>query len=100
MTENLTAVDESIPDAREKRLKRLRYQSWHRGCKETDVILGNYCDQYLDSLSDEEIDLYEAFLNEDDWDIFNWVAYDQWPENKAFHPLVQTLRGFRGFLSY
>ena len=55
------------------RLKRLLYQSLHRGCKETDMILGNFATKYLHSFTDEEIDLYEAFINEKDWDIYAWI---------------------------
>jgi len=53
--------------------KRLLYQSIHRGCKETDTILGNFAIKYLDKLTDEEIDLYENFINEKDWDIYAWI---------------------------
>lgn len=83
-----------------KRLKRLRYQSWHRGCKETDVILGNYCDQFLHTLSAEQIDLYEALLEEDDWDIWQWVAYGETPPKAKFIPLIETLRDFHAYASY
>lgn len=58
---------------KEIRLKRLLYQSLHRGCKETDMILGNFASQYLYKLTDAEIDLYENFINEKDWDIYAWV---------------------------
>lgn len=61
----------------ETRRKRLLYQSLHRGCKETDMILGNFATKYLEKLSDEEIDLYEKFLNETDWDIYAWVVGSQ-----------------------
>lgn len=85
---------------RENRLKRLRYQSWHRGCKETDVVLGNYCDAELAMLSDTELDLYEQLLNEDDWDIWQWVAYNTTPPNPEFLPLIEKLRIFRGYAAY
>lgn len=57
------------------RLRRIRYRSWHRGCKETDVILGNFADQALHSLNKpEELDAYEALLDEQDVDIWNWLS--------------------------
>ena len=59
---------------RENRLKRLLYQSIHRGCKETDALLGKFARKYLMDFSDEEIDQYEAFINEDDWDIYAWMV--------------------------
>jgi len=56
------------------RKKRLLYQSFHRGCKETDAILGNFARKYLDEFNDEELDLYESFISEDDWDIYAWLT--------------------------
>jgi antitoxin CptB len=55
-------------------LNRLRYRSNHRGCKETDVVLGQYCASYLETLSDEDLHLFEAFLEEDDSDIWAWLV--------------------------
>lgn len=55
--------------------KRLRYQSWHRGCKETDDILGPFADIWLPKV--EETKRFEALLEEDDWDIYRWLTAQQ-----------------------
>lgn len=74
--------------------KRLLYQSWHRGCKETDIMLGRFAQTYLDKFDNEEIELYESFINEDDWNIFNWLTgklpFPDEHENKV----TQLLRAF------
>lgn len=85
---------------RDVRIKRLRYQSWHRGCKETDVVLGNYCDAHLEGLSDAELDLYESFLEEDDYDIWQWIAYDKQPAKPEYGDLIDTLRHFRDYAAF
>lgn len=59
---------------RDTRIKRLLYQSDHRGCKETDFLLGNFAKKYLLNFSDNEIDLYEKFIMENDWDIYAWLT--------------------------
>lgn len=87
-------------DMREKRLKRLRYQSWHRGCKETDAVLGNYFDVHSHEWDDGFITLYEALLEEQDWDIWQWVAYDEAPPNPNFLPIIEKLRAFHDYASY
>jgi len=56
------------------RLKRLTYRSWHRGCKETDQILGRFADARLETLQPLFIDAYEQLLDEDDADIWNWLT--------------------------
>lgn len=63
-----------MPDTIEKRIKRLYYQSWHRGCKETDLLLGRFADVALPKLNAEELDQYEALLAEDDGHIWKWFA--------------------------
>ncbi len=82
------------------RFKRLRYQSWHRGCKETDVILGNYFDTHAADLTEDELTLYEELLDEDDWDIWKWVAYDIAPPKDKFLPLIERLRAFHEYASF
>lgn len=56
------------------KIKYLIYQSAHRGCKETDIILGQFCTEYVRSFSKEDIVAYEALLNENDIDIYNWYT--------------------------
>lgn len=54
--------------------KRLLYRSAHRGCKETDILLGNFAISELDSMSDLELKTYEKLLEVDDVDIYNWLT--------------------------
>jgi antitoxin CptB len=58
----------------DNRIKRILYQSIHRGCKETDAILGKFALKYLHTFNPEEVDMYEAFIGEDDWDIYAWIS--------------------------
>ncbi len=54
--------------------KRLLYRSAHRGCKETDILLGNFAISELDSMSDLELKTYEKLLEVNDVDIYNWLT--------------------------
>lgn len=62
------------PLPRELWLKRLRYRSWHRGCKETDLVLGRFCDRMLETMNEAQLTLFETLLDEDDADIWNWLT--------------------------
>lgn len=64
----------SVNHAEEAHLKRLRMRSWRRGIKEMDLILGPFSDVSLVGLSPEELTLYEAMLNENDHDLYQWVT--------------------------
>ena len=66
-----------------ERIKRLRYRSWHRGCKETDLILGQFSETGLAALAPALLDTYEALLEEDDADIWNWIIGKDVPQRYA-----------------
>ena len=54
--------------------KRLKIQSWRRGMKEMDLILGNFIDKNIDTLTHDEIADYERLLLQDDQLIFAWFC--------------------------
>lgn len=58
---------------RERRIKKLLFQSRHRGTREADFLLGGFAERYLAELSDGEIDTFERLLSEPDPDIVDWV---------------------------
>lgn len=60
-------------ETRENRIKRLKMRSWRRGTKEMDMILGPFSDTEIDSMSDTELDLYDALLWENDQELYTWV---------------------------
>lgn len=60
----------------EARLRKLRMRSWRRGTKEMDLILGPYADAHLAAMEPARLDLFEALLDENDQDLYYWVAGD------------------------
>ena len=77
-------------EEREARLKRLRIRSWRRGTREMDLILGRFWDTEGAALDDVTLDLYEALLEENDHDIYLWVA-GRAPVPGRFAPLIRRL---------
>ncbi len=55
------------------RRKRLRYRAWHRGTKESDIILGSFADAHLATLDAEGLDAFESLLDVPDPEIYDWV---------------------------
>lgn len=53
--------------------KKLYHRSRFRGCKETDIILGDFAASFLAEMNDAELYLYENLLEEDDGNIYKWV---------------------------
>lgn len=58
----------------ETRKKRLKYQCWHRGMKEVDLIFGNFADSYLADMSEAEVSELEGLLQEPDQEIYEWLT--------------------------
>jgi antitoxin CptB len=75
-------------------IKRLKYRSWHRGCKETDLILGNFSDTELEKMTEGQLQVYEALLEEDDAHIWDWLNGKAAPTNPAYLPLLEILKDY------
>jgi len=89
------ANDPRPPETRDVRLKRLRHQSWRRGTREMDLILGQFADTQLGELKADDLDGYEALMEENDWDLYYWVTGAR--ETPALHAhLVDRIGAFHG----
>jgi antitoxin CptB len=77
---------------KEIRLKRLYFRSAHRGSKETDLVLGPFAKAHLERMSDAALDEYEAFLEENDNDIWDWVSGKCLPEGGRYGALIAALK--------
>lgn len=76
---------------RELLIKRLAFRSWHRGCKETDLILGNFADVKLAALDDAQLAIYDQLLGNDDDIIWRWLTdKEQAPEE--FSEIISMLK--------
>ncbi len=91
---NQTSMNAPLP--RELWLKRLTYRSWHRGCKETDLILGTYCARRLEALDAPQLALFEALLDEDDSDIWAWLTGKTACPKREYEPLLAEMRQING----
>jgi len=58
---------------RQTRLKRLHFRAHHRGTKEADLLIGGFFDANGQGWNDDEIDLFEALIEEQDVDIMAWA---------------------------
>ncbi len=54
--------------------KRVLYRSTHRGCRETDILVGKFVEANIQSLSAAELRLIEDLLEESDNDIYQWLT--------------------------
>lgn len=79
----------------EDRRKRLRYRSWHRGCKETDLVFGPFADAHVDRLDAAQVERFEALLDEADNDLFNWLTGRSEPPARVRNDVWHMLETFQ-----
>ena len=63
-----------MTETREVRIKRLQMRSMRRGIKEMDLILSAYAERNLNAMDAGGLDLYDALLQENDQDLYQWVT--------------------------
>ncbi len=87
---------DNIPEDRHAvRLKRLKYQSWHRGTKEMDLIFGHFANQEIENLSEEELQQFEALLNVLDTTAYNWICGVEETPAEFQTPLFERICSFK-----
>lgn len=59
---------------RSELIKKLLYRSSNRGCKETDLILGNFARHNLDNMTDDELKKFAEILALPDNDIYDYYT--------------------------
>ncbi len=79
----------------EVRRKRLRYQSWHRGTKEIDLMLGRFADTMLARLTAEQLDRYETLLANPDPDIYLWISGGEAVPEAFDSDVMKMLKNFK-----
>ncbi len=74
--------------------KRLIFRSWHRGTREIDLLLGKFADVHLPDFTENQIALYDRFLNNSDPDIYNWISRAEPVPPSEDSEVVQLLLAF------
>jgi antitoxin CptB len=83
----------SRPNA-DTRRKRLRFQCWHRGTKEMDLILGGFAERHLSELGEAELDMLERLLAVVDTTLYLWISGQQTVPAEFTSPMLHRLKTF------
>ncbi len=60
-------------DATERRRKRLKFRSWHRGTREMDLLLGPFAEACVDDFDAARLAEYEHLLELPEPTLFGWL---------------------------
>ena len=76
--------------------KKLKLRSWRRGTKEMDLILGQFADKNLGTLSEKDLLVYNELLECDDHHIYDWIlSKEKVPEK--FEKIVTFIKKSLGY---
>lgn len=78
---------------RELLLKGLMYKSNYRGCKETDILIGDFAKANLENLNDNNLSLFSDLIHEDDAQIYDWIL-QKTPTPEKYSKLIADIRQF------
>ena len=81
----------------ENLIKKVLYRAIHRGCKETDFLIGEFAKEKIIFFDEEKLNLFKRLIEEDDLLIYDWIlAKQEFPivyknlilEIRQFHNLI------------
>jgi antitoxin CptB len=76
----------------DERRRKLLFRSWHRGMRETDLILGTFADAEIGDLTEMEIEQYERLLDIPDTELLPWITGERTiPESERTDILLRIL---------
>jgi antitoxin CptB len=82
-------------DPNEIRRKRLRFRAWHRGMRESDLLLGGFADSHIAGFDGGQLDRFEELLEVADADIYNWYAGREPVPPEYDHDVMALLKAFQ-----
>lgn len=78
-------------------IKKLIYRSKYTGTKETDLLLGNFAENYLTKLNDDQLLNYEELLLSGDPRIWRLSIDVEKTDNEKEKNIISLIQEFKGF---
>lgn len=77
--------------------KKLRYNAWHRGTKECDLLLGSFVDQHIEQFDIEHLHDLETILDQPDTNLYIWITNNKIPNILNNNKVYELILGFYKF---
>jgi len=75
--------------------RRLKFRSWHRGTRESDLLLGSFADRHLEGFSAEQLDRFDRLLGSSDPDLYNWMTGREPVPGDHDHDVMKLLKAHK-----
>jgi antitoxin CptB len=77
------------------RRRRILYRCWHRGIREMDLVLGQFAEDHIATLSEDQLDELENIMAEEDQDLVQMVTGSLAVPEKFQTPLFEKITSYR-----
>lgn len=89
----MTGLNRTSADLTPRR-KRMLYRAWHRGIREMDLILGQFAEAEIGTLSEEQLDHLEAIMAEEDGDLIKWINGEKPVPEQFQTPMFEKIASY------
>ncbi|MEA2993615.1 MAG: antitoxin CptB [Alphaproteobacteria bacterium] len=76
------------------RRRKLLFQSWHRGIREMDLIMGRFANDEIEGLTGQELDDFERLTELPDQELLAWVTGEQATPTEYDTVVFRRMRDF------
>ncbi|APG84486.1 succinate dehydrogenase assembly factor 2 [Sinorhizobium americanum] len=90
----MTGISRTSADL-DPRRRRILFRAWHRGIREMDLILGQFAEAELATLSDAELDEFETIMREEDNDLVRWITGEKALPERFATELFSRIAAYR-----
>ena len=91
----MTDIDARLMEDKRNRLGRIAFRAWRRGFREADLVLGPFTDQVGPTLTDAELDDFEALLaQDDDHELYAWIIESRPTPDEYETAVMAKIRAF------
>jgi len=90
----MTGLTRSSADL-DSRRRRILFRCWHRGIREMDLVLGQFAENEIADLDDEQLDELEIIMAEEDNDLVKWITGAESLPARFDTPLFGRIASYR-----
>lgn len=81
------------------RLKRLLYRANHRGMRELDMMIGQFAEARVATMTEAEADTFERLMQVEEPDLMSWITGQAPVPAEHDTPLFREMLGLAGKMS-
>ena len=78
-------------------IKKLIYRSKYTGTRETDILLGDFAENYINNLNDDELLAYQTLLDSGDPRIWRLSIDIETTNSEKEKLIIKMIKKYKGF---